>query len=110
MPRVPLAQGPQGVTQAQNGGYLPQVDVGATGRAVGQALERVSDNVDKIAEGISSAFVFLNLKTSRRKKKTCSHHPRGKKERAKTPEVFRGSTGHQHHTSSLLFPTINTYP
>ncbi len=76
MPRVPLAQGPQGVTQAQNGGYLQQVDTGGTGRAIGQALGRVSDNIDKIAErdaqdqawraqaDINTAWVEWNAKES----------------------------------------------
>lgn len=76
MPRVPLSTGPQGVTQAQNGGYLQQVDTGVTGRAVGQALERVSDNVDRIAErdaqdqawrtqaDINTAWVQWNAKES----------------------------------------------
>lgn len=50
MPRVPLSTGPQLTTQAQPGGFIPQVDTGATGRAVSQALDRVSDNVDKIAQ------------------------------------------------------------
>lgn len=76
MPRVPLVSGPQGVTQAQNGGYLQQVDTGVTGRAVGQALGRVSENVDKIAErdaqdqawrtqaDINTAWVQWNAKES----------------------------------------------
>lgn len=76
MPRVPLSQGPQGITQAQNGGYLQQVDTGVTGRAVGAALSRVSDAVDKIAERdaqdqawrtqaeINTAWVQWNAKES----------------------------------------------
>lgn len=50
MPRIPLSTGPQLTTQAQNGGYLQQVDTGATGRAVGQALERVVGTVDRVVE------------------------------------------------------------
>lgn len=50
MPRVPISTGPQLTSQAQNGGYLPQIDTGATGRAVGQALGAVSDAFDRIAQ------------------------------------------------------------
>lgn len=76
MARVPIVSGPQGITQAQNGGYLPQVDAGATGRAVGQALDRVAGNLDKIAErdaqdlawrtqaSINTAWVEWNAKES----------------------------------------------
>lgn len=50
MPRVPLSTGPQLTTQAQPGGYLPQVDTGATGRALGQAMGAVSDALDRKAQ------------------------------------------------------------
>lgn len=47
MPRVPLSTGPQLTTQPLQGGYLPQIDTGATGRALGQALGAVSDAIDR---------------------------------------------------------------
>lgn len=50
MPRVPIVSGPQGTVNANQGGFLPQVDTGAGGRAIGQALGRVSDNLDKVVE------------------------------------------------------------
>lgn len=50
MPRVPLSTGPQLIPQARQGGYLPQVDTGATGRAVGQALGAAADTIDRIAQ------------------------------------------------------------